>query len=130
MSTKTFPTLHVASCLTGYGLCQNMSYSTVQEIASHLFGAPIWTHELVHAPTNDAYTQEGYRQFPDMPTAAEAEADWQAAAAKAVAAYGETVVVAEGQHDRRENPIDTLAAMVPAEKIVAVSVGDPEGGAS
>lgn len=115
-----FPTLHVASCLTGRVLSLGMNVSTMQEIASHLFGAPIWTHELTHGPTEDAYTEEGYRQFPDMPTAIEAEADWQAAARKALATYGETVDVAKGTHGRRESPVATLAAMVPAEKIIVV----------
>lgn len=120
MSKRTFPTLHVASALTGVGLTTGMSYSNIQEIASHLFGAPIWTHELVHEPTKDAYVEEGYRQFPDMPTREEAMADYEAAAAKAVAAYGETVEVAEGSHGRRESPVDTLSRLVPAEKIAVV----------
>jgi hypothetical protein len=120
MAAKTFPTLHVASCLTGIGMSDKMSYSDIQAIASHLFGASIWTHELVHAPTQDAYKSEGYRQFPDMPTPAEASADFEAAARKATAAYGETVTVEEGTHGRREHPVDTLAAMVSADKIIVV----------
>lgn len=124
MTDKTFPTLHVASCITGIGLCEGMNYSRMQEIASHLFGTPIWTHELAHRPTVDACREEGYRQFPAMPTQAEAEANWQAAADKAVAAYGETVTVAEGTHGRREHPVDTLAAMVPAERIAIVHLDD------
>lgn len=122
MTAKTFPTLHVATCITGIGLCEGITYSNMQEIASHLFGASIWTHELAHGPTNDAFTQEGYRQFPDMPTPAEANADYAAAAAKAVAAYGETILVEEGTHGRRENPLNTLSAMVDPDKIVVVEV--------
>jgi hypothetical protein len=122
VNTKTFPTLHVATCLTGIGLCEDISYSRVQEIASHLFGAPIWTHELIHAPTLDAYKSEGYRQFPDMPTAAEAEADYEAAARKAVATYGETIDVVEGTHGRREHPVDTLSRLVPADRIIEVKL--------
>jgi hypothetical protein len=120
MGSKTFPTLRVASTITGIGLTDGMTYSDMQEIASHLFGAPIWTHELIHEPTRDAYVEEGYRQFPDMPSQAEAEADFKAAAAKALAAYGETVEVEEGTHGRRESPVDTLSRMVPPEKIVVV----------
>lgn len=120
MAEKQFPTLHVASCITGIGLCEGLNYSRMKEIASHLFGDQLWTHELPHGPTNDAYTEEGYRQFPDMPTRAEAEADFEAAARKAVATYGETVTVEEGKHGRREHPFDTLKAMVPEDKIVVV----------
>lgn len=122
MTAKTFPTLHVASTITGIAMDEGMTFSRMQEIASHLFGAPIWTHELVHEPTKDAYVEEGYRQFPDMPTAAEAEADYRTAAAKAVAAYGDTIEVEEGSHGRRESPVDTLSRMVPPEKIVVVEV--------
>jgi hypothetical protein len=120
VTAKTFPTLHVASTITGIGLTTGMTYSHMQEIASHLFGAPLWTHELVHEPTKDAYVEEGYRQFPDMPTSAEAAANYKTAAAKAIAAYGDTVSVAQGTHGRREHPVDTLSRMVPPEKIVVV----------
>ncbi|QAZ45906.1 hypothetical protein [Mesorhizobium sp. Pch-S] len=122
MTAKTFPTLHVASCITGIGLCDGINYSAMQEIASHLFGAPIWTHELAHGPTNDAFSQEGYRQFPNMPTPVEANADFVAAAAKAVAAYGDTISVEEGTQGRREGPLNTLSAMVDPSKIVVVEV--------
>lgn len=120
MGAKTFPTLHVASCVTGTALCEGFNYSRMQEIASHLFGGPVWTHELVHAPTRDAYVEEGYRQFPDLPTRAEAEADYEAAARKAVAAYGETLTVEEGKHGRRESPVDTLGNMVGHDKVIVV----------
>ncbi|MCO5144566.1 MAG: hypothetical protein M9895_00155 [Aquamicrobium sp.] len=120
MGMKTFPTLRVASTITGIALTHDMTYSDMQEIASHLFGAPIWTHELVHEPTKDAYVEEGYRQFPDMPTAEEASANYETAAIKALAAYGDTVEVAEGTHGRRESPVDTLSRMVPPEKIVVI----------
>lgn len=120
---RTFPTLHVASCLTGIGLCNGLSFSNVQEIASHLFGAPIWTHEIAHKPTQDAYVEEGYRQFPDLPTRLEAEADFEAAARKAVATYGETLTVEEGKHGRRESPVDTLGNMVGHDKVVVIGGG-------
>jgi len=101
-----------------------MTYSRMQEIASHLFGGPIWTHELAHEPTVDAYREEGYRQFPAMPTPAEAKADYLSAAAKAVGAYGETISVAEGSHGRREHPVETLAAIVPCDRIVPIVVDE------
>ena len=114
--TRTFPTLHVASAITGIGMCLGLKYSNIHEIASHLFGAPVWTHELGHSRTIEAYAAEGYRQFPDMPTKEEAKADWRKAAQKAIAAYGETVTVARGTSIRREDPISTLASMMQPEK--------------
>lgn len=112
MSKKTFPTLHVASAITGIALCDGLSFSRMQEIAAHLFGGPIWTHELAHAPTNDAYAEEGYRQFPEMPSKDEARNDWRRAAQKALDAYGPDVEVTEGTHGRREAPTETLSAML------------------
>lgn len=120
LAAKSFPTLYVASTITGIGLCNGMKFSDMQEIASHLFGASIWTHELIHEPTKDAYVSEGYRQFPDMPTPQEAQTDYQAAARKAISAYGDSVEVQEGSRGRRESPVDTLGHMVPPEKIIVV----------
>lgn len=125
MTAKQFPTLVVASAITGVGLCHIPNgYSKMMEVASHLLGTPVWLHELAHGPTQDAYSEEGYRQFPDMPTKAEAKADWQAAAAKALAAYGETVTVRQGTAVRLESPVQTLKAMVSPDKIITVITGD------
>lgn len=126
--SREFPTIVVASALTGIGLGDIPGgFSAIAEIASYLFGAPIWTHELVHEPTYDAYREEGYRQFPDMPTSSEAEQDWRQAAAKALAAYGPTVTVAKGAHGRRESPTDTAAAVAPHATIIPIIVGDGNG---
>lgn len=123
MDAKEYPTLEVASALTGIGLCDiKGGYSKMMEIYSHLLGESIWTHELAHEPTVDAVREEGYRQFPDMPTPAEASADFEAAAAKATAAYGPTVFVHKGAHGRRENPMSTLTAMRPDAEIVPVVI--------
>lgn len=124
MTAKTFPTLHVATLITGIGLCEIKSedgvFGHLSEIASHLIGAPVWTHELGRGSTHDAFVAEGYRLFPDMPTREEASEDWQAAAATATAAYGENVTIEEGTAGRTQGPLDTLAEMVPADKIIAV----------
>jgi hypothetical protein len=120
LTEQTFQTLDVATLLAGIGLAQNVSIQQLKAIASHLFGAPIYTHELGHEPTCDAIRAEGYRQFPAMPTRADVLADIATATAKALAAYGETVEVAEGTHGRREHPADTLRAMVPDKPIIVV----------
>jgi hypothetical protein len=117
---QTFPTLHVATLLSGVGLARNAQIGRLKEIASLLFGAQIYTHELTHEPTCDAYREEGYRQFPLMPTHVEAHADWRAAARKALVAYGRKVDVEQGTHGRREHPEATLRAMVPDKPIIVV----------
>lgn len=120
--TKQFPTLVVASTITGIGLT-NMKFSDMHECAEWLCGYPVWTHELVHGPTQDQYVTEGYEQFPNMPTPAEAENDYVAAAAKAVAEYGETVVVRQGDSQRHEGPIETLSTVAPHAEVITVKIG-------
>lgn len=120
MTAKSYPTLHVASCLTGVVLCHGLNISVMQEIASHLYGQEIWTHELVYHSIQHAYVDEGYRQFPGMPTRGEAEADHEVAAAKALAAYGDSVTVEPGTSVRTEGPIGTLSSFVDRSEIIVV----------
>lgn len=103
----TFSTLEVASAVTGIGLCQT-SYARMKEIMSHVVGYDLWTHELVHKPTADNACAAILALFPDLPTRAEAQADWKDAAAKAVAAYGETVTIPKGASARLKYPLATL----------------------
>lgn len=119
---KQFPTLVVASTLTGISMAV-MRISARPECAEWLCGYPVGTHELAYQPIMDDYIAKGYAQFPDMPTKAAAEADFQAAAAKAVAAYGEVLTVNRGTGERSENPIETLQTMTPNEEIIVVTVG-------
>lgn len=111
---REFPTLHVASCITGIGLCESLSISRMQEVASHLLGYPIWTHELGNKSITAAIEAEGRRQFPNMPTKEFASDVWQAAAEAAEAAYGKTVIVKMGGEERSRNPIDALTDMLAA----------------
>lgn len=121
--TKEFSTLVVASTITGISLCDGLTVSQFHECAEWLCGHPVWTHELVHAPTKDRYVTEALEQFPDMPTAIEAHENLSAAAAKAIAAYGIKVSVKRGQHERRENPADTLHSVAPNAKVVIINAG-------
>lgn len=122
---KDFPTLVVASTLTGVALCHMRGIGPMHECIEWLFGGPVWTHEIVHGPTQDVYVEEGYRQFPDMPRADEAEKDWRAAATKATAAYGETVSVARGNPDqRRESPLDTIRAVAAHAEVIPIVLAD------
>ena len=122
MTTKIFNSLDVATVLTGIAMRKGFTVSLAQEIASHLLGYDIYTHELVHEPTQDAYTEEGYRQFPDMPRRDAVHADLNAATSQVLAAYGPKVTVARGNHVRREHPLDTLRVIVgPDKPIIAIT---------
>lgn len=117
--TKEFPTLIVASAVTGIGLCRG-TFSDMMEITSWLCGFDIFTHELAHAPTYDIACDEAYRQYPLLPAPADAETDWKAAADKAINTYGSTLSVRRGSAKRRESPIDTLTAMKPDASILVI----------
>lgn len=107
---REFPTLVVASTVVQRALCE-MAWSDFRDCAQWLFGGLIWTHEFAHEPTVDAIREEGYRQFPYLPTQAEADRDVDNAARLALAGYGPTVRVERGTHGRRESPTDTARAM-------------------
>lgn len=113
----TISALVVASAITGIGLT-TMTFSDMHEVIEWLFGGPVWTHEMVHAPTKDIYVSRGYEQFPDMPTQAEAEQDYRAAAAKALACYGQTIRVVRGEDGRQAGPMRTLLDIKPDAEII------------
>lgn len=121
--TKEFPTLILASTISGIGMT-DMTYSDIMEIASWLCGYSIYTHELAHGPTKDIYISEGISQFPRMPLYDAAQRDWQAARDAALAAYGPTVSVRRGDHRRAEHPVHTLKAIVPNAEVVVIASGE------
>ncbi|KQT52183.1 MULTISPECIES: hypothetical protein [unclassified Aureimonas] len=109
--THEFPTLEVATAMTGIALCST-SISRMHEIATVLAGHDVWTHELGHRETMDAIGAHARIGLPDMPTRHEAEANWKAAAEKATSAYGDTVTVTRGTMQRSADPVSTLAGMM------------------
>jgi len=117
---KTFSSLAVASAATGVGLCEGLSFSTMGEIASHVLGYPIWTHEIPDASPKVWLLIK--QQFPMLPTREEASADWRAAAASMTAAYGDMIDVAAGNGTRKESPLDTLQKMVGDKPVIAVTI--------
>lgn len=108
---KTFDTLAVASAATGVALRDGMNFALMAEIAAHVMGFPVWTHEL----GDKVMTARIYRaiatQLPRLPTRELAQADWRAAASEAISAYGDTVELAEGADERTEGPLASLARM-------------------
>ncbi len=103
----TFPTLHVASAITGVGLCEGLTFSRMHQISEAIVGHPIWTHEFAHPGAREAIISAGARLFPLMPTKEEALADWSAAAAKAVAAYAQEVSWQKATTERSIDPLST-----------------------
>lgn len=108
---KTFPTLQVATLLTGVGLCSQYRFSDMLEPAEQVLGHPVWLHELGHAEVMARIREIGLKHFPDMPTREEAKKAWRAAGAKAIKAYGPTVDVPLGTDQRTRHPIETAREM-------------------
>lgn len=110
--SKEFPTLVVATAVTGIGLGnEDIKYSHVHELVEWVCGSPIWTHEIAHRETAAWYRAELLKQFPDMPSKEEAESDHVTAANKAVGVYGPTVTVTRGLFERTADPLSTLREM-------------------
>lgn len=109
--TKTFPTLQVAACACGYILADGQTYSDMADVAAHALGHQVWTHELGDKATMDRVRMAIHGQFPNLPTREEAQADWRAAADKAISAYGETVDLQRGNEERTETPMGSLMRM-------------------
>jgi hypothetical protein len=116
---KEFPTLVIASATTGVMLF-NGSFGDVHEAIEWLFGGPVWTHEMVHAPTQDIYKSRAFEQFPNLPTTADAQNDWQKAAKKAINEYGAILNVAKGEDGRRAGPVQTILDIKPDAVIIPV----------
>jgi len=110
MTDKVFPTLTVATAVTGIGLGQ-CSYSDVMEVIGFVIGHSIFTHELADREQNARAEAAIRAQLPNLPSGELARKDWQGAAAAAVAAYGDTVTLTEGTAARTESPIDSLARL-------------------
>lgn len=108
----TFPTLEVASAATGVALCLT-TFSRMQEIFEAVLGHPVWTHELAHEATVAKLRARVDELFPEMPTRAEAEGDYEKAAEKALAAYGEEVSFLAIKRSRSTGPVSTLCDMRP-----------------
>lgn len=118
---KEFPTCAVASVLTDICLVEKgFNSAFAAEIRQWIYGDQIWTHEIFGEEVPAKVKEAGYGQFPDMPTRAEALADYKAATAKALAAYGPTVTVARGSNRRDKHPMDTLREIMPTVPVAEV----------
>jgi hypothetical protein len=117
---KTFPSLAVASAVTGIGLCDGLSFSLMGEITSHILGYPVWTHEIPDAGRRAWLVLK--RQFPLLPSRDDAASDWKAAAAAMTAAYGAEIEIRAGAGERKESPLDTLQKMIGDKPVVAVTL--------
>jgi hypothetical protein len=108
---KNFPTLQVATLLTGVGLCSQYKFSDMLEPAEQILGYPVFLHELGHAETMDRIREIGAQLFPNMPTREDAQLAWRAAAVKAIDAYGQSVTVPRGTDKRQRGPATTALEM-------------------
>lgn len=105
---KSFSTLVVASLCAGVALT-SLRVRDMVEVASWALGYPVFWHELADPATEARLSVAIAAQFPKLPTPKDAVADYDAAAKQAIAAYGETMSIAQGTDSRVEHPVDSLA---------------------
>lgn len=110
--TRTYPTLHVASAITGVCICEGLTISRLHEITGFLAGHDVWTHELGNRAMMQRIFDHAREQFPEMPTKADVLIDHRSAGSKAIAAYGEMAEVRKGTLTREAGPVETLAEML------------------
>lgn len=112
---KEFSTTAALSLVTGI-LLEKDGFDKMQELAEHLVGHPIWTHEfadkgLVHRLEELAYAQQprlrDHEEFVRPTDKADLENYLNAYIARATAWYGKTLFFTKGNSERTEHPIES-----------------------
>lgn len=104
---KQFKTLLVASLASDFAHLDT-NVEELRELATHVLGRPIFSHQLADHAISDEISAAIIAQFPNMPTKADAKHNPDAAAGKAVVAYGEFVLVEPGKDLKKGGPISDL----------------------
>lgn len=120
MTTKTFSTAAVVSLTSGLLLCK---FSDMHELAEHVMGHPIWTHEFASKPLWELMRSKLLEQHPGLPVDAEGydKGNWQDFLAAACVKFGETLEIAKGEEVRAADPVTTARAMLgPDKPIIAI----------
>jgi len=111
---KTFPTEIVLSLTTGV-LLKAGGFGDMHELAEHVRGSSIWTHEFADKALWRELSEAVFAQHPQLREAEEFERGDAAIevylpeyVARAIARFGESLSIAKGATGRTESPIASL----------------------
>ena len=134
MTTKTFPIADVLGITTGMSLA---SFDGLHELAEHLLGHAVWTHEFSEKALWDRMREAMFAQHPQLRDAPVCvisdgarvdEALWRpelaAYLADMAARYGATLDVVEGKQARTESPFESAARIAPGKPVLAIVMDD------
>lgn len=129
---KSFPIDVVLSLTTGF-LLKEGGFGDMHELAEHVLGHAVWTHEFVDKELWDRMKQALFAQHPSLRKAE----NFDTAAAKkdlvpyltgyverAVAKFGATLEVERGQGERTESPLASARRVFGDKPIAVITVED------
>lgn len=110
-ATREFPTEVVLSLTTGF-LLKHGGFGEMAELAAHVLGHPVWTHEFADAELIARMREAVFAQHPalrDVETFVRPERDLatyvDGYVARAVEKFGARLSVAPGSEERTEDPL-------------------------
>ena len=127
---KTFPITAVLGVVTGRAWGP---FSEVHELAEHIMGHAIWTHEFASTALFDEMRRRVVAAHPgmadvtpdDCPTS---ELDLDAKVAAQVARFGRSIDVPRGSDNRTKSPMQTAVEKIGAGKVLGIQIPAAPGG--
>lgn len=127
---KDFALATVLSVTTGRLLCD---FGAMRECVEWIAGHPVWTHEMGHRASTEAWRNEVYAQHPTLAAIDSSDLDHlldsldpESACRAFVDAQARrletsTVRLRRGVEDRTQSPIEVLAEMMPDRPVIVVA---------
>lgn len=118
---KSFPMWAILSLTTGCLL--GGSFGDVHELAEHLAGHPIWTHEFADKAMWTKLCDLLFAQHPDLretltPSVKITRDNWEQQRDLLVAKYGTERMITKGSSERTESPIESMQRIAPGKPVV------------
>lgn len=133
MTKKQFPIEIVLSLTTGILLKQG-GFGEMQELAEHVLGHPVWTHEFAEKALWEKMNEAVFAQHPSLRNAEvferpaeDLDAYLDAYVSRAIARFGATLEIERGSVERTESPFANARRVIGDKPIVAVVVGEKDG---
>lgn len=132
---KAFPIEIVLSLTTGR-LLKHGGFGDMQELAEHVLGHPVWTHEFADKGTVARMTEAVLAQHPTLrdaevfdAKAAKRSLDTYLAGyvERATVTFGAMLDIESGTQRRTESPLASAQRLMPGKPILAVEVDEPVG---